>query len=81
VDHPHLQILALKFEEMARGSIPYQHIAMMATQFQEMGEAAAVLKKLDGSDQEELLQQLTLVLRFEVIIKELEVKPEMTEPY
>jgi hypothetical protein len=67
VDHLLLQILVLKFEEMERGSISYQHIEMMGTQFQEMGEAAAVPKRLGGSDQEELLQQPTLVPQFEEI--------------
>jgi hypothetical protein len=70
VDHPHFQILVLKFEEMARGSTLYQLFAMMATQFQEMGEAAVVLKKLDGSDQEGLLQfQILALLSVEITKK------------
>jgi hypothetical protein len=50
---------------MARDSTLYQLIAMMATQFQEMGEAAVVLKRLGGPDLEGLLQFLILALRFE----------------
>jgi hypothetical protein len=79
VDHPHLQILALKFEEMARDSIPYQHIATMATQFQEMGAAVAEVKSLDGSDLEELLHFLILALRSEEITKKLELRFETME--
>jgi hypothetical protein len=78
-DHSQLQILALKFEEMERGSIPYQHIEMMGTQFQEMGEAAAVPKRLGGPDLEELLQFLILALRTEEITKRSEAKHEMME--
>jgi hypothetical protein len=61
---------------MARDSTLYQLIAMMETQLQEMGEAAAVLKRLDGSDQEGLLQFQTLALQSEGMAEELEAKPE-----
>jgi hypothetical protein len=39
VDHPHLQILVLKFEEMAKGSTPFLLTEMMATQIAMMDEA------------------------------------------
>jgi hypothetical protein len=66
---------------MARGSIPYQLIAMMEILFQEMDEAVLAQSKSDTLEQEELLQSQTLALQFEVIVEELGLKLEMTEPY
>jgi hypothetical protein len=79
VDHPQLQILALKFEEMAYDLTLCQLIAMMETQFQEMDEAAAVPKRLGGPDLEGLLQFLILALRSEEIAKRSEAKLETME--
>jgi hypothetical protein len=76
-----LPTLAQKFEEMAKDSIPYQLIAMMEILFQEMDEAVLAQSKSDTLEQEELLQSQTLALQFEVIVEELGLKLEMTEPY
>jgi hypothetical protein len=58
-----------------------QLIAMMEILFQEMDEAVLAQSKSDTLEQEELLQSQTLALQFEVIVEELGLKLEMTEPY
>jgi hypothetical protein len=64
---------------MVKGSTPFLLTEMMETQHLEMGEAAAVLKKLDGSDQEGLLQFQTLALQSEGMAEELELRFETME--
>jgi hypothetical protein len=69
--------LELKFEGIARDSTPCQLIAMTGTPATTMDEVVLVLLRQDTPDQEGLLQQLILVLQFEVMAKRSVVNNEM----
>jgi hypothetical protein len=62
-----VETLALRFEEMERGLIPYQLIATMVTQFLETVETTVVLKRLGGVVLEVLQRLPILALRFEAM--------------
>jgi hypothetical protein len=72
-----LLTLELRFEGIARDSTPCQLIAMTGTPATTMDEVALVLLRQDTPDQEGLLQQLILVLQFEVMAKRWVVNNEM----
>ena len=67
---PQLQIRAVRFEEMARGTTLCPPIETMATQLLEMAEATLELKKLDGHAVAELQHLLTPALKYEVMVRD-----------
>jgi hypothetical protein len=67
---PQLQIRAVRFEEMGKGTTLCPPTATMATQLLAMAEAITELKKLAGHAVAELRQHLTHVLKFVEMVKD-----------